>query len=301
MSTDVLVTGATGRAGTEMVRRLAARDGVRVRAASHFPDREADTRADAVDFVEVDFDGPETLDVAFRGIDKAVLITPEDVNMVRMTERLVRAAERAGVSRLVRVSFINAGTGIGGRLLDWHREAETIVAASPIPSVCLRPNSYMQNFLTMYAPSIFVRGAFYTPMGNGRISYIDARDVADAGVEALLGDDHAGEVFDLTGPVALAHDEIAEMLSAEIGRSIGYVDVGEDHACAVLERKGASPALVEALCELWMAMRHDAFAATGDGFERLTGRRPRDFGQFVRDHRSEFAVSPTARAGGEKA
>ena len=300
MSTNVLVTGATGRAGTEMVRRLAATAGVRVRAASHYPDREADSRADAVDFVEVAFDDPGTLDTAFAGIDKAVLITPEDVRMVRMTDHLVRSAERAGVKRLVRVSFINAGDGESGPLLTWHKEAEEIVAASSIPSTFLRPNSYMQNFLTMYAPSIFVRGAFFTPMGCGRISYIDARDVADAGIEALMADGHEGKGYDLTGPASLAHDEIAEILSREIGQQISYVDVGEDDACAVLERRGASPALVEALCDLWKAMRHDAFSATSDGFERLTGRSPRSFDDFVRDHHAELRVSPTARLGDKR-
>lgn len=295
MSANVLVTGATGRAGTEMVHRLVAA-GVRVRAASHYPDREADSRADAVDYVEVDLDDATTLDIAFKGVEKAVLITPEDAHMVRMTRHLVQAAERAGVSRLVRVSFINAGSGEGGPLLEWHREAEEIVAASPIPSTCLRPNSYMQNFLTMYAPSIFVHGAFYTPMGQGRISYVDGRDVAEAGVAALLGDGHDGTTYDLTGPAALGHDEIAAILSREAGQPIRYVDVGDDHACSVLEHQGASPLLTDALCDLWMGMRRDAFAPVSSDFERLTGRPPHSFEEFARDHHAEVRVSRTAKS-----
>lgn len=290
----ILVTGASGRAGREMVKRLRM-NGARVRAAIHYPDHDAESRADAVEYVEVDFDHPETLDTAFRGIDKAVLITPEEATMVGMTANLLAAAERAGVGCLLRVSFIHADAGIGGRLLRWHHEAEELVAASSIPSTCLRPNSYMQNFVTMYAPSIFTRGAFFTPMGRGRISYVDGRDVAEAAVEILLGSGHEGVTYSLTGPEPLSHEEIAEILSRETGQAIRYVDVGEEDACMALERRGASPDLVEALCELWLAMRHDEFAPTSDGVERVTARSPRRFADFVREHRDELLVSPSAR------
>jgi len=278
-----------------MVRRL--RDaGVDVRAAIHYPDHDAESRAAAVDYVEVDFDRPETLDTAFRGIEKAVVITPEETAMADMTRNLVEAAERAGVEFLVRVSFLHAGSGAGGPLLEWHREAEEIVRASPIPAAILRPNSYMQNFLTMYQPSIFTRGAFFTPMGRGRISYVDGRDVADAAAEILLAGGHEDATYSLTGPDALSHEEIADILSREVGQRIRYVDIGEDDACVALHRRGASPALVQALCELWLAMRHDAFAPTVDDFERVTKRAPRVFADFVREHRDELRVSPTARA-----
>ena len=299
MSNHTLVTGASGRAGTEMIRQLAAA-GASVRGAVHFPDHDAESRVGRVDFIEVDFDQPETLDTAFRGIDKAVLITPEESEMVVQTRNLVRAAERAGVGHLVRVSFLHAGAA-GGQLLDWHLEAERVVQESAIPSTILRPNSYMQNFLTMYGPSIFVRGAFFTPMGAGRISYIDARDVADAAVHVLLlaesdslerADDR---VYSLTGPRPLPHDEIADILTRAVGQPIRYVDIGEEDACVALRRRGASEQLVEALCELWLAMRHDEFATTAGDFEELTGRLPRSFEDFVREHAEELRVSPTAR------
>lgn len=300
MSSHILVTGASGRAGTEMIRQLAAA-GASVRGAVHYPDHDAEGRVGRVDFVEVDFDRPDTLDTAFRGIDQAVLITPEESDMVAQTRNLVLAAERAGVGHLVRVSFLHAGAA-GGPLLDWHREAEEVVRGSTISSTILRPNSYMQNFLTMYGPSIFVRGAFFTPMGGGRISYIDARDVADAAVRVLLlaeGDslERADDrVYSLTGPRPLPHDEIAEILTRAAGQPIRYVDIGEEDACVALRRRGASEELVEALCELWLAMRHDEFATTAGDFEELTGRSPRSFEDFVREHAGELRVSPTARA-----
>ena len=164
-----------------MVRQLAAA-GASVRGAIHYPDHDAEARVGRVDFVEVDFDRPETLDTAFKGIDQAVLITPEETTMVAQTRTPgAGGGDAPGSVHLVRISFLHAGAA-GGTLLDWHLEAERSRPGLEIPSTILRPNSYMQNFLTMYGPSIFVRGAFFTPMGGGRISYIDARDVADAAV-----------------------------------------------------------------------------------------------------------------------
>lgn len=301
MSSHILVTGASGRAGTEMVRQLAAA-GASVRGAVHYPDHDAESRVGRVDFVEVDFDRPDTLDTAFKDIDEAVLITPEETTMVAQTRNLVRAAERAGARHLVRISFLHAGA-TGGPLLDWHREAEEVVRESAIPSTILRPNSYMQNFLTMYGPSIFVRGAFFTPMGGGRISYIDARDVADAAVQVLLracreggdGDDRGDRIYSLTGQRPLPHDEIAAILTRAVGQPIRYVDIGEEDACVALRRRGASEQLVEALCDLWLAMRHDEFATTAGDFEELTGRPARSFEDFVREHAGELRVSPSAR------
>jgi uncharacterized protein YbjT (DUF2867 family) len=184
---------------------------------------------------------------------------------------------------------------VGGPLLDWHREAEDVVTASPVPSAILRPNSYMQNFLTMYAPAIYTKGAFFTPMGGGRISYVDGRDVAAVASEILLAGGHEDATYSLTGPDALSHDEIAAILTQETGQAIEYVDVGENDACAALQRRGASPELLHALCELWLEMRHGAFAPTADDVERVIARPARSFTEFVREHRDEIRVSPTAR------
>jgi uncharacterized protein YbjT (DUF2867 family) len=113
MSAPILVTGATGKVGGAMVKRLLAA-GAHVRAAAHYPDRGAADRHDPVDWVEMDFNRRDTLAPAFRGVEKAVLITPEDVAMVCQTAELLDAA-RAG-SRVVRVSFLNAiDDGAGGR------------------------------------------------------------------------------------------------------------------------------------------------------------------------------------------
>jgi uncharacterized protein YbjT (DUF2867 family) len=297
MTPPILVTGASGKVGGAIVKGLLGA-GAPVRAASHHPDKHADERHDPVDWVEVEFNRRDTLAPAFRGVEKAVLITPEDVAMVCQTAELLDAAREAGVSHVVRVSFLNVGDdGIGGPLLAWHREAEKLVEQSGMAYTILRPNSYMQNFVTTYAPSIHLKDAFFTPMGEGRISYVDALDVGDVAVEVLLGGGHEGKAYSLTGPQSLGHDEIARVLTREVGRPIRYVDVGEDEACSALHRRGVSPELTGVLCELWLEMRRDKFAPLAEGVEVVTGRKPRTFEQFARDHRAEFSLSPLIKSG----
>jgi uncharacterized protein YbjT (DUF2867 family) len=146
---NILVTGAGSKAGVEMARRLQAA-GAHVRTTTHLPSHAVGGAMGAG--VAVDFRRPESLGPAFAGIDKAVLITPEESTMVSMTENLIVAARRAQVSHVVLVSFLHADSRAGGTLLGWHRRAEEVVMASGVLSTCLRPNYYMQNFLSAWLP-----------------------------------------------------------------------------------------------------------------------------------------------------
>ena len=295
MSGRVLVTGASGRAGGVMVRRLQDA-GVPVRAAIHYPDHDAESRATAVDYVEVDFDRPETLDTAFSGVDKAVLITPEetDDDTHDGASRARRRACRRGLpgARVVHPRRVRRRRPVA-RLASRGRGDRRRVA-DPLGDLAAQ---LVHAELRHHVPAEHLHpGTFFTPMGQGRISYVDGRDVADAAVEILLAGGHEDAIYSLTGPDSLAHDEIADILTAETGQTIRYVDVGEDDACVALRRRGASAELVHALCELWLDMRRGAFAPTTDDVERLVARSPRSFVDFVREHRDEIRVSPTARS-----
>jgi len=279
---DVLVTGADSKAGVEIMARLRA-SGARVRTTSHLLGHGA--REATVDRVAVDFLRPETLDAAFSGIEVAVLITPEDSGMVAMAANLVAAAEEAHVAHIVYLSFLHADSGIGGPLLAWHSGAERVVSASAVPSTCLRPNYYMQNFLSAYSPAASI--------GGGRISYIDAGDVADVVVRVAAGGGHEHSIYSLTGPRALSAEEVAELLHGEIGPPLTYATRGWEDAC-LLGRRSAQSALTQVLCEFWLAASEDEFAVTTADFEQLTGRTPRSFESFVREHRGQFHAVRTA-------
>ncbi len=273
---DVLVTGAASKAGVQIVSRLQAA-GARVRSALHLVGDAGGARA--TEHVAIDFLRPETLDVAFSGIDAAVLITPEDSSMIAMTANLVAAAERADVSRIAYMSFLHADSGTGGPLLAWHRRAERVVAASALPSTCLRPNYYMQNFLSAHVPA--------ASLGGGSVSYLDASDVADAVVRVVMSGGYEDRTFSLTGPRALSVEEVAELLKGELGPVFSYAGRGWEEAC-LQGRRSAQSVLTQALCEFWVAASEGLFATITSDFEQLTGRQPKRFETFVREHRGEL-------------
>jgi uncharacterized protein YbjT (DUF2867 family) len=280
----ILVTGAGSKAGVEIVRRLAAA-GAPVRTTSHLRGEAGDMTHERA---EVDFTLPETLEPALSGVDKAVLIIPESRVMSSMAVNLVAAAERAKVGHIVLLSFLHADRSGGGALLGWHREAEEVVQASPVPSTCLRPNYYMQNFLKAYPPA--------ESLGGGNVSYVDAADVAEVIAQILLGGGHENMTYSLTGPRALSIQEVAALLRGEAGPLLTYVAGDHEEACQQRRRSGQS-AHMQALCEFWAAAGEDQFADVTPDFEQLTGRRPRTFESFVQEHREELRALRAARAG----
>jgi uncharacterized protein YbjT (DUF2867 family) len=292
MSQTILVTGGVGTVGKEVVSRLLAA-GEKVRATAHYPDPHAEARAVAVDYVEVDYLRPGTLAPAMRGVSRLLLIVPETPESVRATRNLMDAAGAAGVEHVVKLSFLNACTGRGGRLVGWHAGSEQAVRQGAASWTILRPNLFMQNFVTLYGPSIRALGSFRLPLADGRVSYIDVHDVAAVAVEALTRDDLSGREVDLTGPQALTHGEIAAVLSEAAGRQIDHIDgIGSD-ARICLERVGRGAELPAALDELWASVREGDFATVSPAVEEVLGRPPGTFAAFAARHRKDF--QPAAR------
>ena len=238
MTPPILVTGATGKVGGAMVKRLLA-GGAQVRAAAHYPDRGAADRHDPVDWIEIDFNRRDTLAPAFRGVDKAVLITPEDVAMVCQTAELLDAARAAGVSKVVRVSFMNAGDdGAGGPLLAWHREAEKAGrgVGHPVhdPASQLLHAELRDHLRAQHPPEaclLHAHGEGTDQLRRRRSTSAMWRSRCCWATATRARRTHS------PGRDSLLHDEIAEILTREVGRPIRYVDVGEDEAC-----NGAAPA-----------------------------------------------------------
>ncbi len=280
---NILVTSAGSKAGVEIVRQLTAA-GASVRGTSH---RHRDEAGEArLGNATVDFMLPETLEPALSGIDKAVLIIPESSAMAAMAANFVAAAERAEVAHILMLSFLHADRSAGGPLLQWHRDAEAAVQASTVPSTCLRPNYYMQNFLSAYPPA--------DSLGGGKVSYIDAADVAAVVGLILLGGGHVAMTYSLTGPRALSTEEVAALLRGEVGPPLEYGTGDREEAC-LQGRRSAQSAHLQALCEFWAAAGEDQFADITTDFERLTGRRPRSFEDFVQAHRGELHALRAAR------
>ena len=275
----VLVTGAGGTIGRELVAMLVAA-GALVRAGVHRRDDLVPEEDLDIDRVALDFAAPDTLEAAMDEVETLYLLTPQAPRFVEQVRAAVTAARTCGVRRIVRHSMCLADTGTDA-LSRWHREAEAIVTASGLAFTILRPNSFMQNFVTFYGPSIRAEDRFRLPLGAAAMSSVDVRDVAAAATAAVI-EEVDGDVFTLTGPQALTGVQMAEVLSAVNGRPITYLDGPEDAGRPPRDQDERTMAV--ALREFGDEMRAGRLALVTDDVERLSGRPPIAFDQFARDH-----------------
>jgi uncharacterized protein YbjT (DUF2867 family) len=219
----ILVVGATGTNGREVVQRLAAR-GVPVRAQVRDPDMARDLEGPGVALVAADLDAPVTLDAAMAGVDRVFFVSAVDRQFPRRFKNFLTAARRAGTPRVVKLSALGAGSDSASELIRQHTETDARLAASGLPFTVLRPNSFHQNLLRS-AGTIKDHGAFYRPVRDARQSLVDVRDIADVAVAALTGSGHEGRIYEITGPEALSCHDVAAMLTAVLGKPVRYVDV----------------------------------------------------------------------------
>ncbi|GAB3827919.1 SDR family oxidoreductase [Pontibacter rugosus] len=292
MHTTILVTGATGTVGREVIKQLSMLEGdeIRVRAGVHSViTGENLKRLPGVEISEMDFENQESLHAAFTHADKLFMVAPFADDQVEMEKTLVDEAKRTGVKHIVKLSSMGADEEPGILLGLWHREIERYIEDSGISYTFLRPTSFMQNYIDYNAASIKQEGKFYQPLGNGKVSYIDARDIAAVGVETLLKEGHVGKIYELTGPEALSNNEVAALLSEVSGKQVAYIDTPEAEAREAMLAQGTPEWMADAMLELYGVYKSGSATKTTTTVEDVTGQKPHTMRQFLEDHREDFA------------
>lgn len=283
---SVLVTGATGTIGSQVVRELGER-GLRVRAFVRDRVRAAALFGADVELVRGDFGEPQSIFPALDGVDALFLACANHPRQVEYETSVIDAAGRSGVPRIVKLSAIGAEVGSPLGFWDWQGRIEQHLRAAGLPAVILRPGAYMSALLGA-AGTIRHTGSLFVAAGESRTAMVDPRDVAAAAAAVLAEEGHEGRVYVLTGPEALTYHEIARDLSTVMGREVVYVAVSDEEAREGLRRSGTPEWLVENLVTMFALVREGATARTTEDVRRLTGREPRRFAEFARDHASVF-------------
>lgn len=281
----ILITGATGTVGSLLVKELANSEAV-VKALVRSPEKGEKLKASGIAPVVGDFDQPETLAPALEGVSRVFLLSAPDAQMVSRETNFITEAKRAGVSHITKLSAFGAGESFSlGRL---HHEVEQYLQASGVAYTSLRPNGFMQNMLG-FARTIREQGVFYAPLGETRVSYIDARDIAAVAAKTLTEDKHAGRIYELTGPEALSYTDIAQKLSAVTGKEVKYVSVPMEAARQGMLAMGMNEWLASALVELFEHYINGGAELVTDTVREVTGRDARSFDEFAADYASAFA------------
>jgi uncharacterized protein YbjT (DUF2867 family) len=301
MVETILVTGATGTLGSEVVKQLLSAKGQRgeeaiiVKAAARSANDDTFRNIEGVQVVQLDYNKPDTLAAAFRGVDKLFLLTPFQSNMVDLTSNLVNEAKKVGVKYIVKQSVLGADAKPGTTPSRLHRQAEKIIEESEIPFTFLRPNFFMQNFITFYSHFIKTQGAFYVPAEDAKVSFVDVRDIAAVAAQALSSRSkkdgagkHTRKAYDITGGEALSYGEAAEILSKEIGKKVNYVNVSDEDARKGMKDMGADDWTINSMIELFGITRAGYVSNISPAVEQITGNEPISFSQFARDYAGAF-------------
>lgn len=276
----ILVTGATGLNGRELLRLLSAR-GVGVRALVRNPARaESIAALPHVEIVQGDMARPETLVAALRGVDRAMLISSSDPMMLEVQSNFIEAAKKAGVQHVVKLSGIMPELDSAFRFARMHGEIEQRLEASGMAFTHLRAGEFMPAYFRQ-VPNITAKGAMFLPMEDARIASIDVGDIAEIAASVLTGSGHEGRIYPLTGPQALTMTEVAAKLSAATGKTVRYVNVPPEAARQAQLAAGMPPYLADALVELFAERRNGKEAKVWPDAAALLGRPPTSFDEFV--------------------
>jgi uncharacterized protein YbjT (DUF2867 family) len=280
----ILLTDPTGTVGNAVVKQLASSGQNIIRVAVDTKNK-VDKLKYAHEIANIDYTRPETIADALNNVDRLLRIPPS-VEMIDISSSFIEEAKKNGVKFIVKLSTMGADLEPGytsGRL---HRQVEKIIEESGIPYIFLRLNSFMQNFLTRSSQTTKNQNAFYLPAGDGKISFVDARDVAAVAVEVLTknGSQHLNKVYEITGPEALSHSQVAEILSKENGRRISYVDISEEDARNRIKQMGVEDWFIDNAMELYNMYRSGYRSQTTAVVEQLTEQKPKSFSQFAKDY-----------------
>ena len=286
MSENILVTGATGKVSRELFPRLLDA-GAGVIAATRHPERARELFPDDAEVVELDYQRTDTWDQAVHWADR-VFLAPAPFDP-RAYETLVPFLDWAVQSSTRHLVLLTAMTVERVDELAL-RKVEEHLAETGIDHTFLRPNWLMQNFSEGYVQECVVRdGAISLSGGDGKVSFVDVRDVADVAARVLTSEEWIGRSPVLTGPEALDHAEAAAVNSEDSGRDVEYHPVDDEVMRTILRERGRSDDEIRVILDLYASMRDGWRAGVTDDVESILGRPPTTFRQFARDQAEAWA------------
>jgi NAD(P)H dehydrogenase (quinone) len=278
----IAITGASGQLGRlvidELLKLVPASE---LAAAVRSPEKVDDLARKGVQVRQADYNRPDTLDAAFSGADKVLLISSSEVGQrVPQHANVIAAAKKAGVGVLAYTSILHADTtplALGTE----HKQTEAMLAESGIPHVVLRNGWYTENYAAGI-PVALQHGAVFGCAGNGRISSAARADYAAAAAAVLLADDAAGKVYELAGDEAYTLAEFAAEVARQSGKDVIYQDMPEAEYANVLKGAGLPDGMAQLLAQ------SDTGASNGGLFDdsitlsRLIGRPTTPLSEVVK-------------------
>lgn len=283
----ILVTGATGTVGRELVRQLVEKGAV-TRVLVRTAGRAQEFQRLGVETVQGDLTDAVGMAAALRNVQTMFLLTPPSPNEAEIKSGIIDAAKKAGVRRLVLQSGAGASHNSSISQAQQHAKSEDHLKASGLACTILQPYFFMQNFLRQSA-AIKSQGGIFGNYKNGRVAMVDARDIAAVATACVTEHGHEGRTYVITGSEAITHSGVAERLSAVLGRQVNYIDLSTEQLINALMSAGYPEWLANDLGELGEEIAAGRFTHTTDTVERVAKRQPIMFDQFAQDNARAFS------------
>ena len=284
MSSPILVIGALGNVGVEVVEKLLA-SGSSVRAADLDVEKIKSNFGSAVEAVHFDFSKPETYKNTFAGVEQMFLMRPPQISDVkRYMFPAIDSAKEAGVKHVVFLSLI----GIENTKFVPHYKVEQYLKEVNLQTTFLRASFFMQNLNTTHRIEIKERNEIFIPVGNAKTSFIDVRDIATVAALALTQAGHAGKNYDLTGSEALEYWQVSKILSEVLGREIKYKNPNLIYFFISILQRGTPFMFALVQTGLYLSTRFGMAKTITNEVEKLTGKTPITFKQYANDYKESW-------------
>lgn len=284
MSSVILVTGALGNVGTEIVKCLQVA-GKKVRVADINEERLKERFGDSVESVRFDFSRPETYKTTFNGVEKMFLMRPPHITDVkRYMFPAIDAAKRAGVKHVVFLSLI----GIEKATFVPHYKVEQYLKKVNLQTTFLRCSFFMQNLNTTHCQEIKERNEIFVPVGRAKTSFIDVRDIGAVAAVALTEEGHSDKNYDLTGSEGVDYWEVTRIMSEVLGRKITYRNPNSISFLIGTVRRGIPLQYAVVMLGLYTSTRFGMADPITNDVERLTGKQPITLRQYVQDYQESW-------------
>jgi uncharacterized protein YbjT (DUF2867 family) len=278
----ILITGATGTVGSEVITALLPAQAGHLRVLTRnpgavFPDGTHKVVADL---------GDSDLAPVLDGVHAVFLVT-DGLHIAAHDHRLVAAARRAGVERIVKLSVRNVGHDATDPISTLHRSGEEAIRDSGIGWTFLRPTAFMSNALN-WAGMIAAGQVVHAPFAAGRAAIVDPADIAAVAAACLTQDGHNHRVYELTGPEPLSPPDQVAILSQVLGRDLRYAEADPASALAQMVSYGMSEEHASAVIELFRSTVEPYNSKPTGDITAVTSRAARSFADWVQAHRTEL-------------
>ena len=277
MST-ILVVGSSGTVGQQLSAQL-EKEGHKVLKATS----QTELKPNQVHLNVVTQAG---LEKAFENVDKAFFLAPPGyTNQHELLIPLIDEAKKRGLKKVVLM------TAMGADAVDEApmRQAEKYLEKSGLAYNIIRPNWFMQNFNTFWIQGILAEQKIFLPVAQAKGSFIDARDIAATAAKLLTSTEFNNQAFVLTGSESLNHDEVAQIMTEVLGRKISFVDIKPEAMLQGLTQAGVPQNYAEFLIMILGFFKEGYSSAILDNVEKITGRKPITFRQYVQDYRHSWS------------